>query len=150
MRREHLQKIDITKVTRSLFSDQAKEIIDSLSQNNILDIDGVLILPMSLWDDVHEQICCETEDCQQILLDEFYKQPNKVLDDVIEKDIAPIFMGDYSYVLLTDDGTCVPVTNDELVEHPELKSCAFVNQSKIPSKEYAIIPASITDEVFLK
>ena len=109
-----------------MFSDQAKEIIDSLSQNNILDIEGVLILPMSLWDDVHEQICCETEDCQQILLDEFYKQPNKVLDDVIEKDIAPIFMGDYSYVLLTDDGTCVPVTNDELVEHPELKSCAFV------------------------
>ena len=149
MRREHLQKIDITKVTRSLFSDQAKEIIDSLSQNNILDIEGVLILPMSLWDDVHEQICCETEDCQKILLDEFYKQPNKVLDDVIEKDIAPIFMGDYSYVLLTDDGTCA-VTNDELVEHPELKSCAFVNQSKIPSKEYAIIPASITDEVFLK
>ena len=76
MRREHLQKIDITKVTRSLLSDQAKEIIDSLSQNNILDIEGVLILPMSLWDDVHKQICCEAEDCQQILLNEFYKQPN--------------------------------------------------------------------------
>ena len=104
---------------------------------------------MSLWDDVHKQICCEAEDCQQILLNEFYKQPNEILEDIIKKDVAPTIIGDYSYVLFTDDGVCVPVTNDELLEHPELKACAFVNQSKIPSKVYVIMPPSLVDEVLL-
>ena len=40
-------------------------------------------------------------------------------------------------------------TNDELLEHPELKACAFVNQSKIPSKVYVIMPPSLVDEVLL-
>lgn len=51
MHRKHSQKIDVNKIARSIFTDQAQDIIDNLLPNNILDIEGVFVLPKSVWND---------------------------------------------------------------------------------------------------